>query len=126
MKRILLLSCLSLMLSVCALAQQSGRLQIKVERAPTMDSPGGPVMNAKAIVVHWTNPGLHPSLVHDQVATTNQMGTCTLDLPPGMYDVFVSVSDLAPAAFRREIKAGQTTELTVDLRSGPLHFRPVQ
>ncbi len=127
MRRFLLLSCvLLLVFGSSAIAQETGRLQISVQRAGTTSSLGGSVMGAKVIVVHWTNPGQSTSLVHDQVATTNQMGTCTVDLPPGTYDVFVSSSDLAPAAFRRKIKVGQTTSLTATLRSAPLHLRPVQ
>ncbi len=127
MKRFLLLvGVLLLFWSIAAAAQESGRLEITVQRAAEMATPAGPIAGARVIVVHWTNPGLHPALVQDQVATTNQMGMCTVDLPPGTYDVFVSASELSPAAFRREVKTGETTSLNANLRSAPLHLRPIE
>ena len=127
MKRSLLLTCLSILLfSLAALAQETGRLNLTVQRQPTMGSAAAPIAGAKVLVVHWTNPGLHPSMVQDQTATTNDMGMCTLDLPPGTYDIFISSGDLAPSAFRREIKAGQTTAMPVNLHATPLHFRPIE
>ncbi len=127
MKRSLLLVGLStLLVSVAALAQQTGRLNVTVQRAATMGAAAAPIAGAKVIIVHWTNPGLHPSMVQDQMATTNDMGTCSVDLPPGTYDIFISSAELAPSAFRREIKVGQTTALPVNLRAAPLHFRPIE
>jgi len=127
MRRFLLSSCLSLLLlCVAAVAQETGSLTVTVQTAPDSASPASPLAGAKVVVVHWTNPGLHPMLVQDQVATTNQMGMCAIDLPPGKYDVFISSSELAPAAFRREIIAGRTTSLAASLRSAPQHFRPLE
>jgi hypothetical protein len=127
MRRFLLLSCLSLLLlSLTAVAQNTGRLEITVQKAAAIGSPAGPVMNAKVIVVHWTNDGMHPSLVHDQVATTNQMGMCVVNLPAGTYDIFVASSELAPAAFRKDIKTGETASLTANLRSAQSRYRPVE
>ena len=127
MRHSLLLVGLSLLLlSAAVFAQETGHLVITVQRAATMGSAAAPIAGAKVIVVHWTNPGLHPSLVQDQIAITGPMGMYTADLPPGTYDIFISAVELAPAAFRREIKAGQTTELPVNLRATPLHFRPLE
>jgi hypothetical protein len=127
MRRFLLSSCLSLLLlNVSAIAQATGRLEITVQKAAALGSPAGPVMGAKVIVVHWTNDAMHPSLVHDQVATTNQMGVCVVNLTAGTYDIFVASSELAPVAFRRDIKAGETTAFTANLRSSSSHFRPVE
>jgi len=127
MKRSLLLVCVSLMfLSAAASAQETGRLDVTVERAAAMGSLAGSVVGAKVIVMHWTDSGGHPSLMQDQTATTNQMGMCTINLPPGTYDIFVASSELAPMAFRRDIKAGASTSLSASLRPAPLHFRPVE
>jgi Carboxypeptidase regulatory-like domain len=127
MKRSLLVVCLSMLLfSLSAMAQQTGRLNVTVQRAATMGAAAAPIAGAKVIIVHWTNPGLHPSMVQEQTATTNDMGMCTVDLPPGTYDIFVASAELAPVAVRREIKAGETTALPVNLRAAPLHFRPVE
>jgi hypothetical protein len=127
MKRSLLLVCFSLaVLGLSAAAQETGRLEITVQRAAGMGSLAGPILGANVIVAHWTNPGMHPTLVQDKILTTNQMGICVADLPPGYYDIFVASSELAPAAFRSEIKLASTTSLTANLRSTPQHFRPVQ
>ena len=125
MKSSLLLVALSMtVLCVAASGQESGRLDITVQRAATSGSLSGSVNGAKVIIVHWTDSGGHPSLVQDQTATTNPMGTCTVNLPPGTYDIFVAASELAPAAFRREIKASETTAVVAHLRPAPLHVQP--
>ncbi len=127
MRRSLLFVCLSILLfNLAALAQETGRLNVTVQRVATMGAAAAPIAGAKVIIVHWANPGLHPSMVQDQTATTNDMGSCSVDLPPGNYDIFISSGELAPSAFRREIKSGQTTELPVNLRTTPLHLRPIE
>ena len=83
----------------------------------------GPVSGAKIIVMHWSH-SLHPTIVQDQIATTGQMGTATIDLPPGVYDIFVASSGLVPAAFRREIVSGQNNSLAVTLTSAQSHLSP--
>ena len=52
---------------------------------------------------------MHPAMVQDQVATTDKMGTCTLDLLPGVYDLFVSASGLSPYAVKVDVVAGRRT-----------------
>lgn len=127
MKRSVLLICLSMLLpSLAAIAQETGRLDVTVQRAASMGSLAGPIVGAKVIVVHWTGAGGHPSLVQDQTANTNEMGTCTINLPPGTYDIFIASSELAPTAFRRSITAGGTVTLTATLRAAGSHFRPVE
>ncbi len=127
MKHSILVVCASLLfLSVIASAQQSGRLIVTARTAPNSENPAAPAMDAKVIVVHWTNSGFHPTLFQDQIATTNQMGMCTIDLAPGAYDVFISANGLEPAAFHRDISPGVNTNLTATLKSAPLHLRPIQ
>ena len=128
MRRFLLLTSSMLLLSVAAFAQQTGTLTVSVQQVaqPGLPNTPAPAMGAKVVVVHWTNNGGHPSLVQDEVGTTNQMGTCTMNLPAGTYDIFVAASELAPASFRREIKAGATTSVTAHLRPAPLHLQPAQ
>jgi|SRR5271165_1843999 len=126
MRRFLLMVSLSLLIvSVAAVGQETGRLEITVQRAAASGSLAGPIMGASVIVAHWTNPGMHPTLVEDKILTTNQMGVCSADLPPGSYDIFVASSELLPAAFRREVKLGTTTSFKANLSSTPLHFRPI-
>ena len=126
MGRSIVLALPLLLLGLTATAQQTGSLTVTVQRVAEMGSLAGPVAAAKVFVVHWTNSGGHASMVQDQVATTNQKGMCSIDLPPGTYDLFVAASDLAPAAFRREIKAGEAASLTAHLPAAPLHLRPVE
>lgn len=127
MKRAVLLVCVSsLLASAIAMAQETGRLAVTVQTAADAATPTARTAGAKVLVVHWTHSGLHPTMVQDQVATTNQMGMCTVKLPPGSYDVFISASGLAPAAFHREIRAGEDTPLLAALKSAPTHLRPIQ
>lgn len=82
-------------------------------------------MGAKVIVVHWTHSQLHPQLVQDEVATTDQNGTCTIDLPAGTYDVFISARGLTPVAVKSDVEAGENTPLVVSLKAAETHLRPV-
>ena len=127
MKRALALVCASVLVLVCmSVAQAPGRLVVSVQKAADPTLPAAPAIGAKVIVVHWGSSGPNPTMVHDRVATTNQMGTCTLELPPDVYDIFVTSSGLAPAAFRREVKAGETASVTANLKPAPFQLRPVQ
>ena len=108
------------------MAQETGRLTVTVRTTADRAIPAARAAGAKVMVVHWTNSGLHPTLIQDQVATTDQMGMCRVNLPPGSYDVFISASGLAPAAFHREIQAGEDIPLLATLRSAPTHLRPIQ
>lgn len=125
-RSLLLVGLLLAVFCAAAVAQETGRLDVTVQRAAAMGSLAGPVAGAKVMVAHWTDSGGHPSLVQDQTATTNQMGMCTINLPPGTYDIFVASSELAPVAFRRDIKVGATTSITATLRAAGSHFRPVE
>jgi len=124
MKRSVVLMC-ALFLATVAVAQDTGHLTVTVQTAPDATRPVAAAAGAKVIVVHWTNSGLHGTMLQDKVATTNQTGTCTIELPPGTYDVFVSAGELSPAAFRRDVRAGDTTSLVAKLKPAPSQFRPV-
>lgn len=127
MKRSLLLMCAFVLLTTAAFAQASGSLTVTVRSAPDSATVAGPIAGAKVIVVHWSNDGMHPTtMVQDRIATTNQMGTCTIELPPGTYDVFIAASELGPAAFRREVRPGATTSLSASLKPAPSHLSPVK
>lgn len=127
MKRAVLLNCTALVFLSCAtLGQSTGQLVITVKAASEANLAAAPANGVKVIIVHWTNTGLHPILTQDQVATTDQMGRCTAQLPPGTYDVFVSANGLSPSAFRRVVKPGESTSITTTLRPAPLELRPAQ
>lgn len=115
--------------TVTAFAQQNGTLNVTVQQMAHAGLPNTPVpiAGAKVIVMHWTNDrGLQPSLMRDQIATTNQMGECVISLPPGTYDIFVAANESAPAAFRREVKAGENSALAASLRPAATQLRPLQ
>jgi uncharacterized protein (DUF2141 family) len=129
-RSLLLLIFPALLLSMTAAAQQNGSLTLTVQQmaGPGLPSVGAPVAGAKVIVVHWASEigGARPTLMRDQTATTNQMGQCVISLPPGSYDIFVAASESAPAAFRREIKAGENSSLTANLHPAETQLRPLQ
>jgi hypothetical protein len=98
---------------------------VTVQTRPEAPAPAGKAIGAKIIVVHWTHSQLHSQMVQDQVATTDQNGTCTLELPAGTYDVFISASGLTPVAVKRDVEAGENTTLIVTLKPAETHLRPV-
>jgi hypothetical protein len=114
-----------LLIGTTAFTQDHGHLTVTVQTQPEPPSPAGRAVGAKVIVVHWTHSQLHPQMVQDQVATTDANGTCTIDLPAGTYDVFVTAAGLAPQALKRDVLAGESTPLVVVLKAAPTHLRPV-
>ena len=127
MKRALLLNCAAIVFLSCAtFGQAAGQLVITLKAASEANLAAAPANGVKVIIVHWTNTGLHPTLTQDQIATTDQMGRCTVQLPRGTYDVFVSANGLSPSAFRRVVKPGENTSITTTLRPAPLQLRPAR
>ena len=117
---------LTLLLSVAATAQEKGRLNIIVERVASANTLAGPVVGAKCIVMHWTNPGLHPTLFQDRITTTDQSGMCSVDLAPGIYDVFLSASELTPRAYQVSVKAGATASYTLKMSPAASRLQPTE
>src|SRR5579862_939388 len=130
MRRSLFLALPLMLFTMTAFAQQNGSLTVTVRQvaSPGLPNTSAPVYGAKVIVMHWASElgGAQPTLMRDQIATTNQMGQCVVSLPPGNYDVFVAANESAPAAFRREIKAGENNALTANLRPAPTQLRPLE
>lgn len=126
MRRSLFAVCVSLLLlGAVALAQEQGHLAIKVQAVSPSAVGPAPATAAKVIVVHWTNPGMNPMLMQDRIASTDAMGECDIDLPPGVYDIFVTSNGLTPAAVKREVTAGTTTDVTVTLKPSTHRLQPV-
>jgi len=113
------------LLNTLSFAQDTGRLTVSVQSLAQPAMPEAPIAGGRIVVMHWTHSQLHPTMVQDTIATTNDMGTCTIDLPAGTYDVFVSSSGFNPAAFRRDVEAGVNNPLTMKLTVAPLHVHPV-
>ena len=127
MKRGVLLNCATLVfLSCITFGQATGQLVITVRAGSDASLPSAPAAGVKIIVMHWASSNLHPTLMQDQIATTNAAGQCTAQLPQGTYDVFVSGIGLSPSAFRRAVKAGESTSIVTTLRPAPLQLRPAQ
>ena len=124
MRRVLTLGLL-LLLPVVGFAQDSGRLTLSVQASADPTIPATRVAGAKVMVVHWSRSQLDRTMIQDQVATTNAQGTCSLDLAPGVYDIFISTPGFSPAAFRREVSVGESTPLVVRLKAAPLRLHPV-
>ena len=116
---------LLLLLPVAAFAQDHGRLVVTVQTRPEAPAPAGKAIGAKIIIVHWTHSQLHPQMIQDKVATTDQNGQCTIDLPAGSYDVFISASGLTPIAVKGDVEAGENTPLVITLKPAEMHLRPV-
>lgn len=114
-----------LLVSAAAIAQDHGKLAVTVQTRPEAPTPPGRAIGAKVVVVHWTQSKLHPEMVQDKVATTGTDGTCTIELPPGTYDIFVTAAGLTPVAVKRDILPGETTPLVVSLKAAPMQLRPV-
>lgn len=114
-----------LLIASTAFAQDHGRLAVTVQTQPDPPSPAGRAVGAKVIVVHWTHSQLHPQMVQDQVATTDTNGTCTIDLPAGSYDLFITATGLTPQAVKSDVLASETAPLVVVLKAAPTHLRPV-
>lgn len=77
------------------------------------------------MVVHWTASQMHSTMLQDQVATTDSQGECTLNLAPGVYDLFISANGMDPAAVKVQVEKDATKAVTVTLKSGSTHLRPV-
>ena len=113
------------LLAIAVSAQDRGHLAIAVQTKADASGVIGQANGAKVIVVHWTNSQMHPAMVQDQVATTDKIGTCTLDLLPGVYDLFVSASGFSPYAVKVDVVAGENAPLSITLKAGSTHLRPV-
>lgn len=114
-----------LLLAVAASAQERGRLTITVQTKADASGVVGQANGAKVMAVHWTASPMHSTMLQDQVATTDAEGKCSLNLPPGVYDLFISANGMEPAAMKVQIANGENKPLTVTLKSGGTHLRPV-
>ncbi len=123
--RSVLALCCALFITTTAIAQEHGRLAVTVTTRSDSSAPAGRAIGAKVIVVHWTHSQLHAQMVQDEAATTDQKGMCTIDLPPGTYDIFVTASGLNPVAVKRAVQAGETTSLVVSLKAAAQQLQPV-
>lgn len=113
------------LLAVLASAQDHGRVAITVKTKADASGVVTMVNGAKIMVVHWTASQMHSTMLQDQVATTDSEGESTLNLPPGVYDLFISANGLEPAAVKVQVEKDANKPVTVTLKSGSTHLRPV-
>lgn len=113
------------LLAIAVSAQDRGRVTITVQTKADASGLIGHANGAKVMVVHWTASQMPPTMMQDQVATADSEGECTLNLPAGVYDLFVSGNGLEPAAMKIQIEKGDNNPVTVTLKSGSTHLRPV-
>lgn len=113
------------LLTVAAAAQDRGRVTITVQTKADASGVIGQANGAKIMVVHWTASQMHPTMMQDQVATADSEGECTLNLPAGVYDLFISANGMEPAAIKVQVEKGDNKAVTVTLKSGSMHLRPV-
>ena len=113
------------LLAIAAAAQDRGRVTITVQTKADASGVVGQVNGAKIMVVHWTMSQMHSAMLQDQVVATDAEGKCNLNLPPGVYDLFISANGLDPAAMKVAIEKGDNKPVTVTLKSGSMHLRPV-
>ncbi len=113
------------LLAIASSAQDRGRVTITVQTKADASGVVGQVNGAKILVVHWIASQMHPAMMQDQVATADAEGECTLNLPAGVYDLFISANGLEPAAMKIQIEKSDNQPVTVTLKSGSMHLRPV-
>jgi len=70
-------------------------------------------------VVQWYFVDGEPRTTVDKVVYTNEAGDYKVDLPPGVYDVFVSRGDSEPAAKKVRVVPEKDTTFDVKLVGSP-------
>ena len=100
---------------ICFGQTSTGQLVGTVE-----DPNGAPVEQVCLRVQHWSldNPNRKAMLVEDATVTRSDQGRFKVDLPPGIYDVFLSAPSFEPVARSVKIKVGKETQLRLKLKSG--------
>lgn len=75
----------------------------------TVIDPAGGVIPNSSVIVHWDSAGLdgvkdNIGTKEDKVATTGATGSFSLEMPPGVYDVFVAAAGFSPHCEKLTIK----------------------
>jgi Carboxypeptidase regulatory-like domain len=89
----------------------SSSAQATTLRGTVMDSMGAAIPNAH-IIIHWDSVGLegvteNVGLKKDKSATSDATGHFSLDLPPGVYDVFVAAGGFYPRCEKISLKKNE-------------------
>jgi hypothetical protein len=113
--RILLFAGLSLLFGFTAFSADPGTLSGTV-----MDEQGAAIPNGH-VIVHWDSAGLdgvtdNIGVRNDEIVTTSPTGHFSLELPPGVYDVFVTAPGFSPHCEKLTLKAQGTHRYEVRLK----------
>lgn len=79
-----------------------------------------PIPNGR-VIVHWDSAGLEGieeniGIKDDKIATTDSAGHFSLELPPGVYDVFVTDPGFSPHCEKLTLKAQEMHRYEVRLK----------
>ena len=85
------------------------------------DPAGAVVANVSVRIEHWEGrtASSPAELKQDVALTTNADGHYSMDLKPGIYDVFFSSQLFSPVAKRLKIDAGKTVHFSPKLKFDP-------
>lgn len=101
--------------SVAAAPSPSGTLRGHVT-APA----GGGATAAQIRVLQWYFVSGEPRTICDKVIYTDDDGNFSVQLPPGVYDVFVSRGDSEPVAKKLKIISEKVTDFSPKLKGSRL------
>ena len=81
------------------------------------DSEGAAISNAH-VIIHWdsTSRDYNVGIREDKVISTDVNGQFSLDLPPGLYDVFVAATAFSPHCEKIRIKENGPRSYEIRLR----------
>jgi Carboxypeptidase regulatory-like domain len=86
-------------------------------RGVVTDLTGAVVPNVAVRVVHWdTSEVGHATLKEDSALKTGSDGRYSINLKPGLYDIFFSFPIFTPTAMKVKVEAGKTVDFETKLR----------
>jgi|SRR5580698_4832062 hypothetical protein len=85
-----------------------------------VDNMGAAVQNAR-VIIHWDAVGLdsikeNVGIKEDEIATTKADGQFSVELPPGVYDIFVSAAGFSPHCDKVSLKGTQARHYKAKLK----------
>jgi len=91
-------------------------------RGTVRDGTGAIVPGAAILIQHWQpgNNGKHWVPINEPLVYTDFQGQFSVQLPPGLYDVFISYSALSPVAKKTKVESGKDVKLNCELSFIPL------
>jgi hypothetical protein len=84
-------------------------------RGVVTDLSGAVIPNVVVRVVHWDTSG-NATMTEDSLLKTGADGRYSMDLKPGVYDVFFSFTIFSPVAMKVKVEAGKTLDFDTKLK----------